>query len=331
MKIAVIGSGSWGTALAQVLADNGHEVVLKGRNPAEAMDINLYHRNSKFFGDTEIHHSLKASTDYEIVKGADVCILSVPVAAIPATAAELASHLDKPVIAVNVAKGFDPETKDRLSLTVRRQMGEKASQVVSLIGPSHAEEVIIRLLTSVNAVCEDEEAARTVQELFANSYFRVYRNTDTVGAEIAAALKNIMAIASGILSGLKQGDNARAALMTRGLHEITRYGLYFGGKQETFLGLNGVGDLIVTCSSVHSRNFQAGLAIGRADDAAEFLKNNTKTTEGIATTKVVYDKAKELGIEMPITEAVYQVLYELKKPSEIIGGLMSRSLKSEAD
>ena len=331
MKIAVIGSGSWGTALAQVLADNGHEVVLKGRNPAEAADINLYHRNSKFFGNTEISHRLTASTSYDVVKDAEVCVLSVPVAAISATAAEVAACLEKPAIIINVAKGFDPATKDRMSLTIRRQMGDKASEVVSLIGPSHAEEVIIRLLTSVNAVCEDEEAARTVQELFANSYFRVYRNTDVLGAEIAAALKNIMAIASGILTGLNQGDNARAALMTRGLHEITRYGLHFGGKQETFLGLNGVGDLIVTCSSVHSRNYQAGLAIGKADDAGEFLKNNTKTTEGIATTKVVYEKAKEEGIDMPITEAVYQVLYELKKPSEVIGGLMSRSLKSEID
>ncbi len=201
--------------------------------------------------------------------------------------------------------------------------------VVSLIGPSHAEEVVEGLLTVINAVCKNDESAKIVQETFSNSYFRVYRNTDVVGAEIGVALKNIIALASGVLSGLGQGDNARAALMTRGLAEIVRYGTHFGGNLETYLGLTGVGDLIVTCTSVHSRNFQAGYQIGKANDAKEFLKNNQKTVEGIRSAEIVYHVAKEKGISMPIVNEVYATLFENKKPSDAILDLMGRELKSE--
>lgn len=185
------------------------------------------------------------------------------------------------------------------------------------------------MLTTVNAVSSDEESAKIVQELFSNSYFRVYTNTDVIGAEIGVAIKNVMAIASGILSGIGQGDNARAALMTRGLAEIARYGVFFGGKPETFLGLDGVGDLIVTCTSVHSRNFQAGLKIGKDNSALEFLKNNKYTVEGIKACKVVYEESIKNNIVMPITEQVYKILYEGKKPTDAVEDLMSRDLKSE--
>jgi glycerol-3-phosphate dehydrogenase (NAD(P)+) len=201
--------------------------------------------------------------------------------------------------------------------------------VVSLIGPSHAEEVVIRLLTVVNAVSDDEEAASLIQKTFSNNYFRVYRNTDVIGAEIGVAVKNVIALASGILSGLGYGDNARAALMTRGLAEISRYGLFFGAKAETFLGLTGVGDLIVTCTSVHSRNYQAGLIIGQFDTAKIFWDTNEKTVEGVNAVKVVYEEALRNKIDMPITEQVYKVLYEGAKPSESINILMSRELKAE--
>jgi glycerol-3-phosphate dehydrogenase (NAD(P)+) len=168
-----------------------------------------------------------------------------------------------------------------------------------------------------------------IQETFSNDSFRVYRNTDVIGAEIGVALKNVMAIASGILTGLGQGDNARAALMTRGLAEIARYGVAMGGKAETYLGLDGVGDLIVTCTSYHSRNFTAGLQIGKENSAVEFLKENKRTVEGIRTCEVIYDLAKKNNISMPIIEAVYKVLYEQAKPKEVIKDLMERSLKSE--
>lgn len=329
MKVRVIGSGSWATALAQVLADNGQDVKVYGIAQDEVDDINNNHKNSKYFNDVDINPNLVASTDINIVKDADIVLLGVPTFALESVCLQIKELLDHKVYIINVAKGFHPKTKQRLSIVIKELLGDKLIDVISLIGPSHAEEVIRRLLTIVNSVCENEESAKIIQGLFANEYFRVYTNTDVVGAEIAAATKNVMAIASGVLTGIEQGDNARAALMTRGLYEMTRFGLYFGGKKETFLGLNGVGDLIVTCSSLHSRNFQAGLAIGKANGAKEFLANNTKTTEGVNTTRVVYEMAKENGIEMPITDQIYQVLFEEKSPKDAIVDLMKRPLKAE--
>lgn len=328
MKIRVIGTGSWGTALAQVLADNGQDVMMYGLAEDEVNDINLNHKNSRYF-ETDINPALKASTDFNIVKDADVVLLGVPVMAIESVCHQLEDALDHKVLVINVAKGFHPVTKERLSVAIKSYMSDKLLDVVSLIGPSHAEEVILRMLTTVNSVCENEESAIKVQEIFANEYFRVYTNTDVTGAEIAAATKNIMAIASGVLEGIGQGDNARAALMTRGLAEMTRFGMAFGSKKETFLGLNGVGDLIVTCSSYHSRNFTAGLAIGKANDASEFLRTNKRTTEGINTCKTVHEIAMEKGIDMPITAEVYAVLFEGKRPDEAIRDLMARPLKAE--
>lgn len=328
MKIRIIGTGSWATALAQVLVDNHQDVLMYGISQKEVADINDNHRNDTYFN-VELPKELRATNDMRLMEDGDIILLATPVVAIESVMEQLSSILTKPVYFVSVSKGFHPTTHERLSVFIKRVAGDKCKEVISLIGPSHAEEVILRLLTAVNSVSEDEQAAKMVQELFSNQYFRVYRNTDVVGAEISAALKNIFAIGSGILEGLHQGDNARASLMTRGLYEMTRFGLYYGGKEQTFLGLNGVGDLIVTCSSRHSRNFNAGLIIGQDNSSDRFLKENTKTTEGVLTTKVVYEMAKENGIEMPITTEIYRILYEDKKPSEAIDDLMSRSLKAE--
>ena len=329
MKITIMGTGSWGTALAQVLADNHQDVLLYGINPEQIRDINENHRNTAFF-ETPINENLRATDDISCVKDADIVLLAVPSQAIESVVVSLKQYLTHPVIVINVAKGFHPVTHERLSEIVRRNMDEHLlTDVVSLIGPSHAEEVILRLLTAVNAVCIHEESAKIVQNLFANDYFRVYTNTDEIGAEIGVSVKNVMAIASGILHGLGQGDNARAALMTRGLAEMTRYGVSRGGRQSTFLGLDGVGDLIVTCTSFHSRNFMAGYAIGKADSAEEFLRTNKKTVEGIAASKVLYEESKKNHISMPITEQVYKILYEGKIPSQAIHELMLRDLKPE--
>ncbi|MCF0115439.1 MAG: NAD(P)-dependent glycerol-3-phosphate dehydrogenase [Erysipelotrichaceae bacterium] len=329
MKVAVLGSGSWGTALAQTLLDNGVETIVWGIDEKEVNDINQNHTNSKYFTNL-IREDLKATTDLTCVKDADIVLLAVPTMAIESMCKQVNELVEKKVIMINVAKGFHPVTHERLSVVIKNAMNpDKLRAVVSLIGPSHAEEVIIRLLTVVNAVSDDDEAAKLVQEIFSNDCFRVYRNNDVVGAEIGVALKNVMAIASGILTGIGQGDNARAALMTRGLKEITRYGLAFGGKPDTYLGLDGVGDLIVTCTSVHSRNFQAGLWIGKDNSAERFLKENTKTVEGVGACKVVYEEAQRLGISMPITEQVYKVLYEGAEPSSCVKVLMSRELKPE--
>ncbi|MEY8307974.1 NAD(P)H-dependent glycerol-3-phosphate dehydrogenase [Erysipelotrichaceae bacterium 51-3] len=330
MKTAVIGSGSWGTALAQVLADNNQPVELIGVNESEIQDINLNHKNSKYFPHTDLNPDLKATDNWDVLKDADVILLAVPTQAIESVAAKAAQYATRPVIFVNVAKGFNPKTDERMSEVIRRVVpAEKLSSVVSLIGPSHAEEVVERQLTSIDAVSQSEKDAQIVQELFSNPYLRIYTGTDEIGSELGAAVKNVMAIASGIINGLGYKDNTRAALITRGLQEMIRFGTHFGGKPETFIGLTGVGDLIVTCSSENSRNFQAGKQIGQENDVNHFLATNTKTTEGIRTAKVVHDLAKAQQIDMPICEEVYQILYEGKEPKNCANDLMLRDLKKE--
>lgn len=330
MKTVVIGSGSWGTALAQVLADNHQDVVLYGVDEKEVSDINTSHANSKYFPGVQLNPDLKATMDPSVMEDADVIVLAVPTIAIRSAAEQAGKLLKKKAIFVNVAKGFDPKTGDRLSDTIRQAVPEdKLSSVVSLIGPSHAEEVVIRQLTSIDAVSLSEEDAKKIQKLFSNGYLRIYTGSDEIGSELGAAVKNVMAIASGIIAGLGGKDNTRAALITRGLQEMIRFGTHFGGKPQTFVGLTGVGDLIVTCSSENSRNFQAGYQIGRENDVKNFLAHNQKTTEGIRTAKVVHDIASKEGIEMPICEEVYQILYEGKEPKNCTSDLMMRELKEE--
>ncbi|MCF0246427.1 MAG: NAD(P)-dependent glycerol-3-phosphate dehydrogenase [Ileibacterium sp.] len=330
MKTAVIGSGSWGTALAQVLADNNQDVILYGIDENQVKDINENHKNSVFFPETDLNPDLKATSDLNAVKDAEIILLAVPSIAIGSVAKQINDLVDHPVIVVNVAKGFHPETNERMSVAIRRVMDpEKLSSVVSLIGPSHAEEVVERQLTSIDAVSQKEEDAKTVQNLFSNDYLRIYTGDDEIGSELGAAVKNVMAIASGIIAGLGYKDNTRAALITRGLQEMIRFGMEFGGRPQTFIGLTGVGDLIVTCSSENSRNFQAGYTIGKENDVKHFLETNKKTTEGIRTAKIVHELAAEKGIDMPICEEVYQILYEGKEPALCANDLMLRDLKRE--
>lgn len=330
MKTVVIGSGSWGTALAQVLVDNKHEVMLYGKNHAEIDEINTLHKNSKFFPNTTLNPLLKGTTDIHVVQDADIVILSVPTIAIESVCRQINPELKKKVIVVNTSKGFHPESNERMSNVIRRFISpEKLSSVVSLIGPSHAEEVVERMLTTICAVSLNQEDAKIIQTLFSNAYMRVYRGDDEVGSEIGVAIKNAIAVASGVLSGVGYGDNTKAALITRGLAEMIRYGVALGGRQETFMGLTGIGDLIVTCTSPHSRNFQAGYEIGTHNSAQYFWENNTKTVEGVRTAKVIYEVSREKGIDMPIIEEIYKVLYEDKKPEDSARDLMLRDLKHE--
>lgn len=330
MKTVVIGSGSWGTALAQVLSDNKEEVIIYGIEKSEINDINLNHENSKYFEGVELNPTLKATDDITVVKEADIVLLAVPTFAIEGICLQIDPYLKNNVIVVNVSKGFHPETSERMSEVIRRCISkEHLSSVVSLIGPSHAEEVVIRLLTTIDAVSLNEEDAQTIQRTFSNNYLRIYTGDDEIGSELGVAIKNVMAIASGILSGLGYQDNTRAALITRGLQEMIRYGVFFGGKQQTFMGLTGIGDLIVTCTSIHSRNFEAGYQIGKENDVANFLKYNKKTVEGVRTAKIVHKVAKENNIDMPICEEVYQILFEGKEPKTCANDLMLRELKKE--
>ncbi len=329
MKTAVIGSGSWGLALAQVLVDNEHEVIVYGRNEQEISEINNQHTNSKYFENVVLNENLKGTTDFDSILDSDIFLLAVPTKAIEDMCLRLVK-VDHPFYIINVAKGFHPTTYERMSVLIQRVLKDsKMKDIISLIGPSHAEEVVMRMFTAINAVCENENSAKMVQDLFSNQYLRVYTNTDVIGAELGVALKNAIALASGMIEGLGYGDNTRAALITRGLAEITRFGVKAGGKMETYLGLCGLGDLIVTCTSRHSRNFQAGLAIGKANSAEDFLRTNTKTVEGINTTNAVYHMAKDMGVDMPIINEIYKVLYENLKPTECASELMNRKLVPE--
>ncbi len=330
MKTVVIGSGSWGSALAQVLADNNQDVMIYSINKQQVDDINQLNQNPTILPNVMLNPRIQATLDIEVVKDADIIILSIPSFAIVDTVKKLNSLVTKKVIIVNTAKGFHPETSNRLSVEIRNHMDKtKLSSVVSLIGPSHAEEVGIRLLTLINAVSLNIEDAKIIQSLFSNDYFRVYTSTDELGCELGVALKNIYALCSGIASGLGFGDNTRAALMTRGLSEMRRYVLNEGGKMETLLGLCGVGDLIVTCTSIHSRNFKAGEEIGKRNEAQSFLAENTKTVEGINACKFLYPLAKKKGVELPIVEKIYDVLFNQLKPSDAVKQLMMRNLKNE--
>lgn len=330
MKTVVIGSGSWGTGLAQALADKQEDVIIYGLDEAEINDINSNHRNTKYFPEVKLNETLRGTTDINVVKDADVIVLSVPSIAIESVCKQIAQIVKKKVIVVNTAKGFHPVTNGRMSDVIRNAMPKDClSSVVSLIGPSHAEEVVIRLLTTICAVSLNEEDAKAVQHLFSNEYLRVYRGNDEIGSEIGVAVKNAIALASGMLAGLGYGDNTRAALMTRGLAEMIRFGTAMGGRMETFIGLTGIGDLIVTCTSQHSRNFQAGFTIGKEGSAKHFLETNKKTVEGIRTAKIVYELAQEKGIDMPIVSEIYRVIYEEKDPVQSAKDLMMRDLKAE--
>lgn len=333
-KVAVLGSGTWGTALAQVLADNGHDVIIYGNQQTQIDDINNNHKNSFFFGDEiTLPEALKGTTDLkEALKDREIVLISIPTAAYRSVLNQVVAILDHPVVFINTAKGFDTEKDIRISDLIRECIPEdKRKAIVSLIGPSHAEEVIVRDLTCICSVSLDEEIAKEIAETFSNEYFRVYTNSDEVGSEIGVAMKNAIAIASGILEGLGFGDNARAALCTRGLAEIVRFGKAFGGKAGTYLGLTGLGDLIVTCYSFHSRNFTAGMQVGKDDGVENFLKNNTKTVEGVRTIDVIYRLAQNMDIELPIIDSLHRIFYQGVKPSSEIKVLMSRPIKGERD
>jgi len=332
MRVGIAGTGTWATALAQVLTDNGHEAILYGRDRAQIDDINIRHRNTIYFGEKiSLSENIVATDEIgKICDGTDLILLCVPTSAMREVLERIKPCLSHRMMFVNTAKGFDQEGGLRMSQLIRAVIPhDRRSPIVSLLGPSHAEEVIIRHLTLICSISRVKKAAEAVQRLFSNSYFRVYVLKDEVGAELSSAIKNCIAIAAGIVEGLGLGDNAKAALITRGLNEMVKFGARRGARRSTYLGLTGLGDLVVTCGSYHSRNFQAGLAIGRADSSTEFLKSNTKTVEGIRTTKILYEMIRKTNLSLPIVEALYKVLFLGEKPSETITNLMSRPLRAE--
>ena len=335
-KIAVFGAGSWGTVLANLLVQNGHEVALWTHDAKQIPEINQQHTNNHYLPAFGLDERLQATTDLAAaVAGATALLFVVPTNAVREVAEQVRPLLEasgeRPIIA-HAAKGLERGSKLRVSQVLADVLPETLhSGIVVISGPSHAEDVATKDITTLAAASSNQTAAATIQALFMNDYFRLYTNADVVGVELGAALKNVIAIGAGALHGLGYGDNTKAALMTRGLAEITRLGVRLGADPMTFIGLSGVGDLIVTCTSVHSRNWRAGNGLGQGQSVQEVLDNMGMVVEGYSTAKVAHELAQALGVEMPISSAIYRVLYEEAPIKAVIKELMQREGKPEFD
>ncbi len=329
MKITVLGSGGWGTALALLLLENGNQVVLWSYCQEESDVLQANHENPMLKG-VPLPAELELTADMSCVTDSEVVILATPSFAVRSTAAQLAKLIRPGTIVVSVGKGFEKGTTLRLSQVIESEV-DASCPVVVLCGPTHAEEVGRGIPTAIVAASENKEAAERVQDIFMSPRFRVYTSSDVVGCEIGAALKNVIALCAGVVDGMGYGDNTRAMLMTRGLTEIARLGSAMGGHQRTFAGLTGVGDLIVTCTSVHSRNHRAGILIGQGVEPQEAVKRIGAVVEGYYAAETGMQLAKKYGVELPITQAAYEVLYEGKTVPEVFNSLMTRRKNHEVE
>lgn len=332
MKISIIGAGSWGTALANLLVKNNHEVLVYDVDEKVIDEINTKHTNFSKLKDGILEEGVKATNDLEkTLDFSNIIVLSVPTKVLRIVLNNIKKFIKEKKIFVNTSKGIEPDTCLRISEVVLDVLTvDYIEAFVALTGPSHAEEVILSLPTLVTAVSSNTDAAKLIQSIFSNDFnFRVYTSNDLLGAELGGAIKNIYAIASGMLTGVGYGDNARAALITRALVEMQRLALSLGASEKTLLGLSGVGDLIVTTTSQHSRNFQAGIEIAKGKNLKDAVNSIPMVVEGARTTLSAYQMAKKQNVETPIINAVYAVIYEEKDVFETINNLMKRSLKDE--
>lgn len=329
MKAAVLGSGGWGTALAMVLCDNGHDVTLWSHSPEKAALLAEQRENPLLKG-VRLPEKLKITSDISVVSDADLVVSASPSFAVRDTMGKAAPFLRPEAVLVSVSKGIERDTNLRMSQIVREATGDKC-KVVALSGPSHAEEVSIKLPTGCVSACEDEAAARFVQDAFMNDYFRIYTSPDIVGVELAGALKNVVALSCGACDGMGYQDNTKALLMTRAMAEIARLGEKLGGDRQTFGGLAGMGDLIVTCTSMHSRNRRYGILIGQGKSVPEALEEIGAVVEGYYAAANARSLAQKAGVEMPISQAAYEVLYNGRDVHAVIADLMSRAKRSELD
>ncbi|MFF2752675.1 NAD(P)H-dependent glycerol-3-phosphate dehydrogenase [Psychrobacillus sp. NPDC058041] len=332
-KITVLGAGSWGTALAMVLANNNHDCLLWSHRENQAMEINLEHTNKKYLPNTILPNNLSATNDFEkAITHATTIIIAVPTKAIREVCQEMKDLLTEKKLLVHVSKGIEPNSLKRISEMIEEELPTNLVEaIVVLSGPSHAEEVVLHHPTTITAASENIKAAKKIQDLFMNNSFRVYTNDDVIGVEIGAALKNVIGLAAGIVDGLGYGDNAKAALITRGLAEISRLGISLGAEAYTFSGLTGMGDLIATCTSVHSRNWKAGNLLGKGATLEAVLEEVGMVVEGVRTTKAAYQLAQKQNVDMPITEALHSVLFENVDPKEAVDNLMMRTKKHELE
>mgnify|MGYP003296670177 CR=1 FL=1 len=327
MKTAVIGSGAWGTALAIRLCKNGHDVTMWTYEKELVEEMNATSRNPRLPG-AILPEGLVISPDYACAKGAKLVVMASPSFPLRSVCKGVAPYIDEDAVVVSVTKGLEQGTHLRMSEGVAEVTGK---EVVVLTGPSHAEEVALDVPTGLLAASHNQELAEFVQDAFMSDVLRVYTSSDPVGAELGAALKNVIALCAGITDGLGCGDNTKAMLMTRGLTETARLGVALGARKETFTGLAGVGDLIVTCTSMHSRNRRAGILIGQGKDAQTAMKEVGAVVEGYYAAKSAYELGKRVGIDMPITEAAYKVLYENADVREAFGSLLNRDRRAESE
>ena len=326
-KIGVIGSGTWGTALAVLLTGNGHEVELWSAVPAEVEALTATRRHPNL-GDTPIPEKIRVTGDLEqAMKDKELLVLSVPSVYVRETAHRMAPFLKEGQVITNVAKGIEDTTLKNLSEIIEEEL--PAARVTVLSGPSHAEEVSRGLPTTCVAGAHRRQDAELVQNLFMSPVFRVYTSPDMLGIELGGALKNVIALAAGIADGLGCGDNTKAALITRGIAEITRLGTAMGGSPETFSGLTGIGDLIVTCASMHSRNRRAGILIGKGYTLDEAMKEVKMVVEGVYSARAARALSKKYQVSMPIVEQVNEVLFDGKPAKDALYDLMLRDRRAE--
>ena len=327
MKAVVLGSGGWGTALSQVLCDNGHETYLWSHNPAKAEEMAKTRENPLLKG-VILPESLHITSDLSCLEGADLVVSASPSFAVRETGRKMAPYLRPETILTSVSKGIERDTNLRMSEVLQEET-HHICKVVALSGPSHAEEVGIRMPTGCVSACPDRTAARFVQDAFMNDYFRIYTSYDIIGVELAAALKNVVALSCGICTGLGFQDNTRALLMTRAMAEITRLGERMGGTRRTFGGLAGMGDLIVTCTSLHSRNNRAGILIGQGRTPQQAMEEVGAVVEGYYAAESIHQLAEREGVDMPICRCAYEVLYHGKQVRDVVTELMTRAKKDE--
>lgn len=332
-KVAVLGAGSWGTALAAHLAGKGYRVGLWSRRPDQVEQLNTCRENSRYLPGIKLPEKMLVSSDLErVLSTAEYVIFSVPSHSFRQVLTDALVYIDEQALIINTAKGIEENSLKRLSEVFNAVAGTgRAKNYAVLSGPSHAEEVALKMPTAVVIAAQSSEPAARVQDLFMTETFRVYTNPDIIGVELGGALKNIIALGTGIIDGLIASDNAKAAFMTRGLAEITRLGIAMQANPLTFAGLAGLGDLIVTCTSKHSRNRRAGVEIGQGKSLEQALAGVDMVVEGVRTTRAAHGLAKTWGVEMPITEQMYQVLFKGISPKAALINLMNRDKTHEVE
>jgi glycerol-3-phosphate dehydrogenase (NAD(P)+) len=326
-KVSIIGAGAWGTTLSILAAENGNDVKLWSFEKDVMEHINEFHENKKYLNGFQLPANIEAVSDISKAADSDIILLVTPSQFLRATLKELAKHISNKQIIVSATKGLELSTHKMMTDVIEEEL--KRKDICVLSGPNISKEIARGLPAATVIASKDEATAKMVQEAMNSKRFRLYTNDDVIGVELGGTLKNVIAIAAGVADGLELGNNAKSALMVRGIAEITRLGVAMGGKAETFAGLSGIGDLITTCSSVLSRNHFIGVEIAKGKKMKDIREKMYDVAEGVPTDKAARELAKKMKIDMPITEEVYQVLYENKDPYKAISSLMQRDLKNE--